>query len=143
MKMLNRNYWIFLAICLFLLVYFYYVEYFLTINFYDTYYVVSYFYLVFPLIIIGSLVYLQKRLVKKFNKGIMKSDYSKLNTLKRNYFIFLTICLFLFVYLYTTGAFYLAYFNDSFQFIKYYYFILPLLFIGSIYYWLLARKLKD
>ncbi len=159
MKTLNRNYLFFLAISALLLVYFYFEQYFFTINFYDTYYVVSYFYLILPIFFIGSLVYMQHTLVIKLKKRIEKSSdpshlkwllyilspnsYFKLNTLTRNYIIFLIICVCSFIYLYATESFYLADFNGSFQFISYYYFVLPLFLAGSIYYWKASRKLKE
>ncbi|SHM49493.1 hypothetical protein [Flavobacterium chilense] len=158
MKILNRNYLIFGAICTLLFVYFYFVQYFFTINFYDTYYVISYFYLVLPMFIIGTLFYLKQILAEKLKERIMQSPnryyskgllyflepnlYLKLNTLTRNYLIFVVICLFLLIYLYIMDCFYFAYFNGSFQFIKYYYFVLPFLIIGSIYYGIKVSRIK-
>lgn len=158
MKILNRNYLIFLAICTLLFVYFYFVQYSFTINIYETYYIVSYFYLMFPIFIIGALFYLKQILVVRLKKGIKKSPkssflkcllyflapnlYFKSNTLTRNYLIFIIICAPSFTYLYITDCFYLAYYNGSIQFIKYYYFVLPFLVIGNIYYGIASFKLR-
>ncbi len=159
MKILNRNYSIFVAICTLLVVYFYFVQYFFTINFYDTYYVVSYFYLMLPIFIIGTFFYLKQILVVRLKKGIKKSPnssfsqwllyflapnlYFRSNSSTRNYLIFVIICTSLFIYLYLTDCFYLTYYNGSFQFIKYYYFVLPFLVIGNIYYGIKFFKIRE
>ncbi len=158
MKILNRNYLIFVVICTLLFVYFYFVQYSFTINIYDTYYIVSYFYLMFPIYIIGALFYLKQILVVRLKKGIKKSPnysfskcllyffapnlYFRSNTLNRNYLIFVIICMFLFAYLYITDCIYFAYFNGSFRFIKYYYFVLPFFIIGNIYFGIKFFKLR-
>lgn len=159
MKILTRNYLIFLIICILSFVYFYFVQYFFTINFYDTYYVVSYIFFVPVFYIIGSLFYLRKVLVEKLKRRVAESSdryyskrllfflapnlYLKLKPITRNYFNFVIICLLLLVYLYLSGSFYLATYNGAYHFVSYYYFVLPILIIGTIFYLVKSRLIKN
>lgn len=149
MKILTRNYLIFVAICILLLVYFYFNQYFFTINLYDTYYLISYFFFVIAAFIIGSVVYLRKISIKKLKNRVEQSNdryskylllvlapnlYFKLKKRTRNYIIFLAFCILLFLYLYLADFYYLAIYDGAFHFISYYYFVLPILIFGTIFY---------
>lgn len=157
MKILTRNYLIFLIICILSFVYFYFNQYYYTINLYDTYYNISYVFFVPVFYIIGSLFYLRKVLVEKLKRRVAESSdryyskrllfllapnlYLKLKPITRNYLTFVIICLLLFVYLYLSNSFYLATYNGTYHFVSYYYFVLPILIIGTIFYFIKSRKI--
>jgi hypothetical protein len=158
MKILTRNYLFFLAICILLSVFFYFNEYFYTINLYDTYYHISYFYFGLPIFITGTIFYLVKILIEKLKTRVEQSKdrysryllfflqpnlYFKFKNGTINYLIFVTICVILFGYFYLTGYFYLAIYNGTYHFLSYYYFVLPILIIGTIFYFVKNRKSRN
>ena len=129
MKILTRNYFIFVTICILSFVYFYFNQYFYTINVYDTYYLISYFFFVLPILIIGTTIFL------------LSNFYSKFEKMTRNYLIFVTICILLFIYFYFFDKFYIMFYQGKFYFIRYFYFVLPTLIIGTIFYF--VKKKAD
>ncbi|KQX12079.1 hypothetical protein ASC72_19810 [Flavobacterium sp. Root420] len=136
MKTLTKNYFIFVTICILLFVYFYFNQYFYTINLYDTYYLISYFFLVIPALIIGTIFYLIKILIP--------ISYLKTKRITRNYLVFATICILLLIYFYIFDNFYILRFKGNFYFVSYYYFILPILIIGTIFYLVIKhRQIKN
>ncbi|WP_140503381.1 hypothetical protein [Flavobacterium pectinovorum] len=158
MKTLTRNYLIFVTICIMLFVFFYFNQYFFTINFYDTYYVISYFFFALPIFIIGTIVYLVKILIEKLKTRVEQSKdrylryllfflqpnlYFKLKKRTRNYLVFVTICLLSFSYLYFTESFYLVIDNGNYHFVRYYYFVLPILIVGTIFYLAKNRQSRN
>lgn len=159
MKILTRNYLIFVTICILLFVYFYFIEYYYTINIYDTYYLISYFFFVPPILLIGSLFYLRKVLIYKIQKSIEELgeqhyskyflmllkpiSYLKIKSVTKNYLIFVLVCILLFAYLYVSDYFYLATYNGTFHFVSYYYFALVVFIVGSIVYLTRFYKIKN
>ncbi|PIF32363.1 hypothetical protein CLU81_2891 [Flavobacterium sp. 9] len=156
MKTPIRNYFIFVTICILLFTYFYFNQHFYTISLHDTYYLISYFYFVLPIFIIGTIFYLVKVLIEKLKIRVEQSNerysryllfflqpnlYFKFKKRTRNYLVFVTICLISFSYLYLTEAFYLVIDNGNYHFVKYHYFVLPILIIGTIFY--LVKNLQS
>lgn len=156
--MLTRNYLIFLTICILLFVFFYFNEYYYTINLYDTYYHISYFFFVLPIFIIGTIFCLVKILIEKLKTRVQQSKdrysryllfflqpnlYFKFEKGTINYLVFVTICFILFGYLYLTESFYLVIDNGNYHFVRYYYFVVPILIIGTIFYFVKNRKSRN
>lgn len=158
MKTLTRNYLIFTTICILLFVYFYFSQYYYTINLYDTYYLINYFFFVVVAFIIGTVFYLRKLLIKRLEKSLEEYperhsskyllfflrplSFLNMNSATKNYIIFVAICILLFAYLYIAGSFYLATYNGTFHFVSYYYFVLPILIIGTIFYIIKNRQIN-
>lgn len=156
MKTLNRNYLIFVTLCILLFIYFYFYQYFYTINLYDTYYLISYFFFVVAAFIIGTVFYLRKILIQKLEKRIEESQekhsskyllmflkpisYLKMNSVTKYYLIFVVLCILLSAYFYLADYFYLASYNGAYHFVSYYYFVLPILIIGTIFYFVKTRQ---
>lgn len=155
MKILTKNYLIFVTICIMLFVFFYFNQYFFTINFYDTYYLISYFFFVLPIFIIGTIFHLTKILIEKLKTRVEQSKdryskyllfflqpnlYFKFKKGTINYLVFVTICVISFSYLYLTESFYLVIDNGNYHFVRYYYFVLPILIVGTIVYFVKNRK---
>lgn len=134
MKILTRNYLIFLTICILSFIYFYFDQHFYTINLYDTYYLISYFFLVIPVLIIGTVFYLIKK--------IIPSSFLKIRRITKNYLVFVTICILSFVYFYIVENFYILRFQGNFYFVRYYYFVILILIIGTIFYCIKSRQIK-
>ncbi len=158
MKTLTRNYLIFVTICILLFVFFFFNEYYYTINFYDTYYLISYFFFVLPIFIIGTIFYLMKILIEKLKTRVEQSkdrysryllfflqpnSYFKLKKETINYLVFATICVISFGYLYLTESFYLVINNGNYHFVRYYYFVLPILIVGTVFYFVKNRKSRN
>lgn len=156
MKKTTKNYLIFAAIYTLLLVYFYFNQHFFTLNLYDTYYLISYFYFFLPLFIIGTLYYLKKIAVNKLKNRIEQSNdkyskfllfvlapnsYFKFKERTKNYIIFLAFGILLFAYLYFGDFYYFAINNGNYHFVSYYYFVLPILIFGTIFY--LIKCIKE
>jgi len=75
MKILTRNYLIFVTICILLFAFLFFNEYYYTINLYDTYYHISYFFFVLPIYIIGTIFLFSEdfnRKIKKRSSGIFR-----------------------------------------------------------------------
>lgn len=158
MKILTRNYLIFVTICILLFVFLFFNEYYYTINFYDTYYHISYFFFVLPIFIIGTIFYLVKILIEKLKTRVEQSKdrysrylllclqpnlYFKFKKRTRNYLIFVTICIISFSYFYFTESFYLVIDNGNYHFVRYYYFVLPILILGTIFYLAKNRQSRN
>ncbi len=159
MKILTRNYLFFVTFCILLFVYFYFYQHFYTINLYDTYYLISYFFFVVAAFIIGTVFYLRAILIKKLEKRVEESQerhyskyllmfltpisYLKIKPITKYYLIFVVLCILLSAYLYLADYFYLASYNGTYHFVSYYYFVLPILIIGTIFYLLKKRQIRN
>lgn len=158
MKILTRNYLIFVTICILLFVFLFFNEYYYTINLYDTYYLISCFFFVLPIFIIGTIFYLVKILIEKLKTRVAQSNdrysryllfslqpnlYFKFKKGTINYLVFVTICIISFSYLYLTESFYLVIDNGNYHFVRYYYFVLPILIIGTIAYLAKNRQSRN
>jgi|GEM_PF-1618802 len=158
MKILTRNYLIFVTICILLFVFLFFNEYYYTINLYDTYYHISYFFFVLPVFIIGTIFYLMKILIEKLKTRVEQSKdrysrylllflqpnlYFKFKKGTINYLVFVVICFISFGYLYLTESFYLVIDNGNYHFVKYYYYVLPILIVGTVFYFVKNRKSRN
>ncbi|CAD5343025.1 hypothetical protein FLA105535_03023 [Flavobacterium bizetiae] len=151
MKKTTKNYFIFAAVYTLLLVYFYFNQHFFTINLYGTYHHISYFHFVLPLFIMGTLYYLIKIATNKLKNRIEQSNdkyskfllfvlapnsYFKFKERTKNYIIFLAFGILLLAYLYFGDFYYFAIYSNTNQLVSYYYFVLPILIFGTIFYFI-------
>ncbi|AYN06105.1 hypothetical protein EAG11_19540 [Flavobacterium sp. 140616W15] len=106
--------------------------------------------------IIGTVFYLRKILIQKLEKRIEESQekhsskyllmflkpisYLKMNSVTKYYLIFVVLCVLLSAYFYLADYFYLASYNGAYHFVSYYYFVLPILIIGTIFYFVKTRQ---
>ncbi|OXA98410.1 hypothetical protein B0A62_01010 [Flavobacterium hydatis] len=109
--------------------------------------------------IIGTVFYLREILIKKLKKHLEESQernylkyllmfltpisYLKIDSITKYYLIFVALCILLSVYLYLADYFYLVSYNGAYHFVSYYYLVLPILIIGTVFYFIKSRQIRN